>query len=150
MDTYREDLTAARIRIEQLEDELALYRADPSFERVDIAEERRAEARTRRALVQKLLPRAAIASFVLMGGLALAQADAPDWLRWIGYSLFAIGLLAAPVTIALLLRRPRDLTDLERNVRIAKGDVGRIAASNPPPLLEAQNKTPDPMYGTIS
>lgn len=152
---YRGDLAAAHVRIGQLEEELATFRADPAIERVDIAEERLAAAKARFAKVQKLLPRAVIGSFVLIAAFAITGTDLPEIVQTIAYVIFALGVMAAIGTsIALLRLRFSNLPELERQVRIAKGDVGTrqllgLARENTP-LLEAQNKTPDPIYGTIS
>lgn len=130
-ETYRDELTATLLRIAQMEDELALFRADPAYERVDVAEERLARARARRRRVQTILPHVCIASFVAMGAFALTDPALPVSVHVVAYLLCAAGGATAAVTIVWMLvlaaqgARPKSLRDLERNVRIAKGDVGK-------------------------
>lgn len=135
LDSYRDDLAAARLRIEQLEDELALFRADPAYERVDIAEERLAQMRARRARLHRLLPRICVGSFAAMGAFALTNPALPGFVQTLGYVLCALGGVLAVTTMAWIVllamqgARPRRVLELERQVRIAKGDVGRVRVS---------------------
>jgi hypothetical protein len=130
LDGYRSELAAALLRIETLEDELALFRADPAYERVDIAEEALARARARRRRWQKLLPRVCIASFVAMGAFALTDPSLPGIVHVLAYGLCGLGVATALVSIVAMLvlaaqgERPKRFVELERHVRIAKGDVG--------------------------
>lgn len=146
-ESYRSELTAALLRIEQLEDEIALFRVDPSYERVDIAEERLARARAQRARLQKLLPRICISSFVAMGAFALTDPSLPSFVHGIAYAICALGSASAVVTILWMLvlaaqgARPKSLLELERHVRIAKGDIGKrvrveVARSRVPERLD--------------
>lgn len=146
-ESYRSELTAALVRIEQLEDELALFRTDPAHERVDIAEERLARARVRRVRLGRLLPRVCIASFVAMGAFALTDPALPVFVHVIAYGTCVLGAATAMITMAWLLvlaaqgSRPKGLLELERQLRIAKGDVGKrvrveeIAMTRPPVRL---------------
>jgi site-specific DNA recombinase len=130
-ESYRNELTAALLRIEQMEDELALFRADPAYERVEAAGERLARARARRRRVQKILPRVCIASFVAMGAFALTDPSLPVSVHVMAYVSCAAGGATAVLTIVWMLvlaaqgARPKSVLELERNVRIAKGDVGK-------------------------
>jgi hypothetical protein len=147
-ESYRSELTAALLRIEQLEDEIALFRADPAYERVDIAEERLAKARARRRKLQKILPRVCIGSFVAMGAFALTDPTLPGFVQVLAYAICVLGAMTAMITIVGMLvlaaqgDRPKKHLELERHVRIAKGDVGRslrlgsIVRSLPAPLHE--------------
>jgi hypothetical protein len=146
---YREALTAALLRIEQLEHEIALFRADPSHERVELAEERLEQARGRRRRAQKLLPRALVASLVLTGAFALTDPSLVPMLRGLGYALSAVGALSAMTTILGVIvmaaqgPRPVKFVDLERRVRIAKADVGarreaRVRIGDDSTLLPAE------------
>lgn len=129
-ENYREDLSAAFLRIEQLEDELALFRTDPSIERVRIADERLTRARERRRRTLRALPLVVIASFTMMGAFALTDPTMPPIVRMVGHVLAAAGAASAMTNIVVLLAlsaqgaRPTVLVELERQVRIAKGDVG--------------------------
>jgi hypothetical protein len=131
LDGYRSELAAALLRIETLEDELARFRADPAYERVDIAEEALTRARARRARWQKLLPRVCIASFVAMGAFALTDPSLPGIVHVLAYGICGLGMATALVTIVWMLvlaaqgERPKRFVELERQVRIAKGDVGK-------------------------
>jgi len=128
---YRSELAAALVRIEQLEQELDLFRTDPAFERVDIAQEELSRARERRRRLQKILPRVCIASFVAMGTFALAEASLPPFVTFMAYAICALGIASAATTMVWMLvlaaqgERPKRLAELERRVRIAKGDVGK-------------------------
>lgn len=129
-ENYREDLSAAFLRIEQLEDELALFRTDPSIERVRIANERLTRARERRRRTLRALPLVVIASFTMMGAFALTDPTMPPIVRMVGQVLAAAGAASAMINIVVLLAlsaqvaRPTMLVELERQVGIAKGDVG--------------------------
>ena len=129
-ESYRADLSAAYSRIEQLEDELALFRSDPSFERVEAASSRLEGAREVRRRLQRVLPLAIIASFTLMGAFALTDPSLPPIVRMLGQVLAAAGAVSAITNIVALLAmtaqgsRPKKLVELERQLRIAKGDVG--------------------------
>lgn len=128
---YRDDLSAALLKIERLEEELALFHGDPSYERVEVAEEALARARARRRWLQKILPRVCIAAFVAMGAFALTHPALPEVVHLFAYAIVAAGLATAVVTIVWMLvyaaqgDRPKRILELERNVRLAKGDAGR-------------------------
>ena len=136
-DYYRDEIAAARLRIEQLEHELAVFRADPAYERVEIAEERLGRARSLRERAQQVLPRLIVGSVALIATFALTHPDLPELVRGVAYVLFAVGVVAACVTTTALLvvnaqgRRPKRIVELERQLRIAKADVG--ARSLQPP-----------------
>lgn len=156
-ESYRSELTAALLRIEQLEDELALFRADPGYERVDIAEERLARARARRRRWQKILPRVCIASFVAMGAFALTAPSLPAFVNALAYVICALGVASAAATMLGMLvlaaqgPRPKSLLELERHVRIAKGDVGRrvrVGVARPSALLRADDDEDDSARST--
>ncbi|MBS2012024.1 MAG: hypothetical protein JST00_04005 [Deltaproteobacteria bacterium] len=121
---------AALARIDQLESELASFRADPAYERVALAEEALARSRARRAALARLLPRICIAAFVGMGAFALTNPALPPFVQSLAYVLSAAGALTASATIAWMLglsaqgSRPKALVELERRVRLARGDVG--------------------------
>jgi hypothetical protein len=127
---YRGDLTAALHHVEQLEAELAAFRADPAYERVEVAEEALARARGRARHLRRLLPRVLIASFVLTGAFALTDPAVAAPVRIVGYALAVLGASSTVVTIVALLMlsaqglRPKRLLELERAVRLAKADVG--------------------------
>lgn len=129
-ENYRGDIEAAFLRIEQLEDELALFRADPSYERVDVANERLRRARERLRRLQRTLPLVLIASFAMTGAFALTDPSLAPFVRTVGAVLASFGAGSVLVTIVALLAlsaqgaRPKKLIELERQVRIAKGDVG--------------------------
>lgn len=148
LEHYRDDLAAARRRIEQLEDELALFRADPGYERVDIAEERLAQLRERRARLHRLLPRICVASFAAMGSFALTNPALPGFVQTLGYVLCALGVVLALVTMAWIVllaaqgARPRKVLELERQVRIAKGDVGRMRVGSGGSTLDVLEDAP--------
>lgn len=128
---YRSELAAALVRIAQLEGELDLFRTDPAYERVDIAHEELARARERRRRLQKVLPRICIGSFVAMGAFALTDPSLPAFVHWMAYVICMTGLAIAAASIAWMLllaaqgARPKAIVELERRLRIAKGDVGK-------------------------
>lgn len=146
---YRNNLTAALVRIEQLEHELLLFRSDPAHERVDIAEEQLARAWRRRVRARKLLPRVLIGSFVAMGAFALTDPSLPVALRVLGLGLCGLGAVSTVMTIIALLvvQRPRTakLEELERRVRIAKGDVGARLLVAAPPSEEEREQEEEPV-----
>jgi hypothetical protein len=127
---YRGDLTAALLRVERLEAELAAFRADPTYERVDAAEEDLARARARSRRARRILPRALVASFVLTGAFALTNPALAPAVQLLGYALAILGASSAVVVLVALLvltaqgSRPRQLRALERALRLAKADVG--------------------------
>ena len=129
-ENYRGDLEASILRIDQLEHELALFRADPSYERVDVANERLRRARERRERLQRGLPLLLIGSFALTGAFALTDPSLAPFLRTLGSVLSSLGAGSVVVTIIALLAisaqgaRPKKIIELERQVRLAKGDVG--------------------------
>lgn len=128
---YRSELAAALVRIEQLEQELDIFRTDPAYERVDIAQEELTRARERRRRLQKVLPRVCIGSFVAMSTFALTETAVPVFVQLLAYAVCVIGVASAVVTMVWMLAlaaegaRPKRLAELERQVRIAKGDVGK-------------------------
>jgi hypothetical protein len=127
---YRGELTAALLRLEQLESELITFRADPAYERVEIAEAELARARANVRRAHHLLPRVLVASFVLAGAFALTDPALESKVRLLGYALAILGASSAVLTIVALLvlsaqgSRPRRLLELERALRLAKADVG--------------------------
>lgn len=129
--SYRSELGSALARIAQLEAELATFRVDPSYERVALAEEALAHARARRRSLQRMLPRLCIAGFVAMGAFALTDPSLPVFVHGVAYALCAVGGFVATTTILAMLvlsaqgERPKAVVDLERRVRLAKGDVGK-------------------------
>lgn len=136
---YRSELTAALIRIEQLEGELTVYRADPAYELVEQAEERLELLRHRRERARRLLPQVLIGSFAMMGFFALTDPSLPVPLRVVGLILSLLGIASTGVSMLMLVlvqrvRTPK-MEALERQVRIAKGDVGtrQLATSLPAP-----------------
>lgn len=126
---YRGDLSAAFARIAFLEQELALFRSDPSYERVDVAEEELERAKERRGRLQRILPKTLILSFVCLGAFAFTDSD---WavLRLLALGVTILGAASGLVCLAGLLvllaqgPRPARIRELERNVRLAKGDIG--------------------------
>jgi hypothetical protein len=129
-DFYRDELAAVYVRLDKLEAELELYRRDPAYERVVVAEERLDDAIERREQLRKYSPVALIAGFVLLSGFALTAVG----LEWVGYAVSGLGLLTLLVSFGTLAilgaqgAKPRRIVELERKVRLAKGEVGaRIA-----------------------
>ena len=146
---YRNDLAAALVRIEQLEHELLLFRSDPAYERVDIAEERLDAARRRRARARKLLPQVLIASFALIGTFALTDPSLPTFVRVLAMGLTAVGAASTLLSIVALLlvqrARTAKLDELERHLRIAKGDVGTRLLVAPAPIETDEDETEEPI-----
>lgn len=145
-ESYRNELTAALLRIERLQDELAIFRADPAYERVDIAEEELERVKEARARWQKLLPRICIGSFAAMAAYALTQLSLPDVVEGLAYFVSAAGSAIAVVTMLWMLvlaaqgSRPKRVRELERRVRIAKGDVGKRVR-----VASAETRMPSPL-----
>jgi len=127
---YRGDLGTAFARISHLEHELALFRSDPAYERVEVAQENLERATTLRQRLQRFLPKALIVSFVCMGAFALTDPTLPAALRFLASAVTVLGATAGLLSLAGLLvllaqgPRPSRIRELERNVRLAKADMG--------------------------
>ena len=128
---YRGELAAALLRIEQLSGRIALYEADPAHERVIVAEARLLRAHEQRRRAHWLWPRLLMASFAAMGAYAFTDPSLPHAVRILAYGVAVLGAASTVLMIgvALLLAREtpwrKMLESLERDVRIARGDVGR-------------------------